>query len=63
MSNRNTLRHGSLAEMQDILDERPPASMDEVRAVLLNLVDHARATDREITKLCDLLGKAGVIPQ
>lgn len=63
MSERNTLRHGSLVEVQGILDERPPTNMDEVRAVLLNLIDHARATDREITMLCDLLGKAGVIPQ
>lgn len=63
MSDRNKLRHGTLAEVQEILDERPPANMDEVRAILLNLIDHARATDREVTKLCDLLGKAGVIPQ
>ena len=63
MSDRGILRYGGLDEAQKILDERPPANMDEVRAVLLNLIDHARATDREVRQLWDLLGKAGVIQQ
>lgn len=47
------LRYGSLEEVQAVLEERPPANMDEVRAVLMNLIDNVRVLERSVTRLGD----------
>ncbi len=47
-SERNVLRYGGMTEVQAILDARPPASMDEVRAVLLNLIENWRFTNGQL---------------
>ena len=51
MRERNTLRYSSLNDVLNILNERPPADMDEVRAVLMNLIEIAEAMQRELLRL------------
>lgn len=52
MSKRNVLRYGSLAEVQQILEERT-LDPDEVRAVLLNVLDNVRVLDRTNARLAE----------
>ena len=57
MSDRNILRYGSLAEVQNLLEARPPANMDEVRAALMNVLDNVRVLDQSVTRLADRINE------
>lgn len=56
-SDRNKLRYGSLAELQSILEERPPENMDEVRAVLMNVLDNVRVVNQSVDRLTDRMAE------
>lgn len=57
MSRRADLRYGTLVQLQNLLDERAPANFDEVRAVVMNLIDHLQLQDRELARFEEHLGE------
>jgi hypothetical protein len=57
VSRRADLRFGTLLQLQNLLDERAPANFDEVRAVVMNLIDHLQLQDRELDRFAERLGE------
>lgn len=63
MSKHNDLRHGTAEDASSLVDAEA-LNDDEVRAVLLNLLDKVRSLEKRVDKLGYELGRleSGVVP-